>query len=170
MMFYPGTISSCLPRGPRRGRLPLAAAWIALVALGGCDRGPAMYQVRGKVFYKDGSVPTGAVCVVNLQPLSSADAEVRKGASGAIGPDGSFELYTRRPGDGVIHGEYQVGFVVLKSVSDPQSLVQPKYANPATSGYTVTVDRDIEDLKFEIEPLPGAPRAAASGGPPRTSG
>jgi hypothetical protein len=34
--------------------------------------------------------------------------------------------------------------------------------NPQTSGYKVTVDHNIDDLEFQIEPLPGAPRASAS--------
>jgi hypothetical protein len=125
-----------------------------------------MSQVSGKVLYKDGSVPRGGVCVVNFQPATNSTAEVRKGASGAIGSDGAFEMWTRMPGDGVYHGEYNVAFVILKGPSDPTPLVQPKYANARTSGYEVTVDDDISDLKFEIEPLPGvtgAPATAAGG-------
>jgi hypothetical protein len=130
----------------------------------GCNRGPAMYQVSGKVLYKDGSVPKGGVAVVRLQPDVSSTAEIRKGATGAIAPDGSFDLYTRVPGDGVYEGQYDVTFAVLKSVMDPISLIPEKYTNAETSGYEVVVDKDIEDLLFEIESLPGAARSAAVGG------
>jgi hypothetical protein len=132
--------------------------------LSGCNRGPAMYQVRGKVLYKDGSVPKGGVAVVRLQPSASSTAEIRKGASSAIGPDGSFEMCTRMPGDGVYEGDYDVTFAVLKGPMDPTPLIPVKYMSPESSGYNVKVDDDIDDLKFEIEPLPGAPRAAAAGG------
>ncbi|MCI0331893.1 MAG: hypothetical protein L0228_01550 [Planctomycetes bacterium] len=135
---------------------------LCLAAVSGCNRGPAMYQVSGQVLYKDGSVPRGGVAVVRLQPAQDSTAEVRKGASGAIGPDGSFDLFTRVPGDGVYEGAYNVTFAVLKGPLDPTSLIQAKYMNPATSGYTVTVDDDIDDLKFEIEPLPGVVGARAS--------
>jgi hypothetical protein len=114
-----------------------------------------MSQVRGKVFYKDGTVPQAAVCVVRFQPTEQSTAKIRKGATSAIEPDGSFELCTRVPGDGVYHGEYAVTFAVLKSVMDMTPLIQEKYTRPDTTPYKVTVDDDIDDLKFEIEPLPG---------------
>jgi hypothetical protein len=152
------------------------AAWLVLVlavvavAFTGCDRGPAMYQVSGKVLYKDGSVPKGGVAVVRLQPTSGSTAEIRKGASGAIGPDGTFELFTRVPGDGVYEGDYDVTFAIYKGPMDPTPLIPAKYMNPSTSGYTVTVDDDVSDLNFEIEPLPGASGGKASAGAARASG
>ena len=97
-----------------------------------------MAQVKGKVFYKDGSVPQGGVKVVRFSPSKDSTAEVRKGASSDIGPDGSFELWTRKAGDGAYVGEYIVTFVMQKSPMDSEpSLIQPKYMNPATSPYTV---------------------------------
>jgi hypothetical protein len=123
-----------------------------------------MYQVKGKVLYKDGSVPKGGVAVVQVQPAKDSTAEVRKGATGTIGPDGTFELWTRVPGDGVYEGSYAVTFSVLKGPMDPTPLIQPKYMNPATSGYTLTVDDDKTDLTYEIEPMPGVTGVKASGG------
>jgi len=124
-----------------------------------------MYRVRGHVFYKDGTVPRGAVAVVVLQPKKDTTAELHKGASGAINPDGSFELFTRKGGDGVYKGEYDVGFTVLKATMDPKPLILDKYTRPGEAGYSVVVDRNIDDLKFEIEPIPGV-----SGAPPTTGG
>jgi hypothetical protein len=145
----------------RRIRVVLLAC-VAVVA--GCNHGPAKYQVRGHVFYKDGTVPRGGVAVVVFQPKKDTTAEIHKGASGAINPDGSFELWTRKGGDGVYRGEYDVGFTVLKGPMDPKPLVLEKYAMPGAAGYSVTVDRDIDDLKFEIEPAPGVTGAAATSG------
>jgi hypothetical protein len=113
-----------------------------------------MYQVRGKVLYKDGSVPKGGVCVVQFIPTSESTGEVRRGAGGPINPDGSFEMHTRKAGDGVFPGEYAVTFAVWPGPMDPRPLVLPKYINPKTTPYKVTVDHNIDDLKFEIEPQP----------------
>ncbi len=130
--------------------LPLAAA------TSGCNHGPAMAQVRGTVHYKDGSVPKGAVAVVRFAPADDTTATVRKGATGAIGPDGSFEMMTRMPGDGVYLGTYNVTFTVLRDPMNPtSSMILPKYNNAATSGYKINVDGNKEDEHYEIEPMPG---------------
>jgi hypothetical protein len=137
--------------------LPCAAA------LAGCQRGPEMYQVRGKIVYRGGVAPQGGVAVVQLVPKSETTAEVRKGASSGIGPNGELEFSTRIAGDGVYKGEYGVMFAHQRSVMDSTTLIPEKYRSPATSGYEVVVDKDIDDLVFEIEALPGAGRAAAAG-------
>src|SRR5262245_11017869 len=112
---------------PNRVFMKLAAIfsrpWVWLfvlacvVAASGCSQ-KEMYHVRGKVTYKDGSVPQGLLAVVLFSPLGDSTATVKKGASGAIGPDGTFEMVTRMPGDGVHRGEYAVTFKVLR---DPQT-------------------------------------------------
>jgi hypothetical protein len=134
------------------------ALLLPLISLSGCNRGPAMSHVSGTVLFKDGTPPTGGVCVINFQPTMDSKAELRKGASSAINPDGTFDLWTRMPGDGVYHGDYEVRFVIQKGAMDPTPLVAPKYTDARTSGFKVTVDDDIDDLKFEIERAPGAPR------------
>jgi hypothetical protein len=144
--------------------LRFAVAMTCVVALAGCNRGPAMSQVRGTVFYKDGTVPKAGVTRLNFEPTAGSTAEVRKGATGTIRSDGSFEMWTRMPGDGVYHGEYAVTFGVLKAVMDAKTLIQEKYTRPDTTPYKVLVDDDIDDLKFEIEPLPGV-----KGAPPTAS-
>lgn len=143
----------------------LALGLGCLLVLIGCNHGPEMYHVQGKVLYKDGTVPRAAVAVVFFQPKADSTAVIRKSASSTIKPDGSFDLWTRKGGDGVNKGEYSVGFNIIKAIMDPKPLIAEKYTRPETSGYEVTVDRDISDLKFEIEPLPGvkgAPPAAAN--------
>jgi hypothetical protein len=118
----------------------------------GCHRGPAVAQIKGKVHYKNGGVPQGGIRVVRFEPKSNTTAEIRKGASGDIQDDGSFELYTRRPGDGVYFGEYAVTFAVWPSAVDSTSLIQPKYTNSATTPYEIKVEGDRDDLTYEIEP------------------
>lgn len=129
----------------------------------GCNRGPAMHQVSGHVFYKDGTVPRGGVAVVFLQPKKDSTAVLKKSASSAIQPDGSFKMYSKTAGDGVYAGQYDVGFTIIKAVMDAKPLIQEKYTRPDTSGISVDVNEDKTDLKFEIEPLPGVKGAPPSG-------
>lgn len=135
-----------------------------VVVVGGCHRGPAMAQVKGKVTYKDGSIPRGGVRVVRFEPAKDSTAEVRKGASAEIRDDGTFEAWTRQQGDGVYVGDYSVTFVVLKAPMDPKPLILPKYSSSATTPYKVSITGDVDDLKFEIEPLPGVTGGTAAGG------
>lgn len=127
---------------------------MALVALlvSGCNQGPQVAQVSGKVLYPNGEAPTGGVCVVRFEPLEGTSAEVRQGASGAIGPDGAFEMATKRPGDGVHLGEYAVTFAVWKGPRDPTSLIKEKYTTSTATPYRVEITGDRDDLEFEIEP------------------
>lgn len=92
---------------------------------------------------------------MRFEPTKDSPAEIRKGASGQIGEDGSFEMSTRVPGDGVYLGKYAVTFAVWKGPRDPTSLIAEKYTNSATTPYEVVVDSDMNDLTFTIEPLPG---------------
>ena len=125
-----------------------------------------MAEVRGQVFYKDGTVPVGGVSVIRFEPADDSTAEVRQGASGPINSDGSFEMSTKVFGDGVHYGDYVVTFAVLKSPTDPTPFIQPKYMTRSASPYKVKIDGDVTDLKYEIEPLPGVKGAAPA--PPAT--
>jgi hypothetical protein len=132
----------------------LTVAALCLTAVAGCGRGPAVAQVRGKVLYKDGSIPKGGVRVVRFEPMADSPAQIRKTASAEISAeDGSFELFTRRPGDGVYIGSYAVTFGVYKTARGQESLIVDKYTTSATTPYKIRVDRDVDDLEFEIEPL-----------------
>lgn len=138
----------CFPRSFR------FAGWLLLVgSTWGCGRSD-MVQVSGQVLYKDGTVPKGGVCVVQFQPATDSPATIRKAASGEIREDGSFEAYTRKPGDGVIIGKYDVTFAVWKGPMQPVSLIDVKYTRAETTPYHITIDDDVSDLKFEIEPIP----------------
>jgi hypothetical protein len=144
--------------------------WVLLVvlpclaALPGCGS-KEMYQVRGKVTYKDGSVPKGILAIVTLTPTGDSSATVRKGASGPIEPDGSFVMVTRVPGDGVHRGEYGVSFRVLRDATSTTSLISPKYSSMAPPPFTVNVDHDISDLSYQIERAEGVSEATS---PPPT--
>jgi hypothetical protein len=137
----------------------------AVAALSGCTS-KEMYQVRGKVTYKDGTVPKGMLAIVTFTPTSSSTAAVRKGASGAIDPtDGSFDMVTRMTGDGVHRGEYAVTFRILRDNVTFTSLVSPKFTSPMNPAFTVNVDRDISDLNYQIEKAEGVAEAATTAAP-----
>ncbi len=135
-------------------RIFVVAVVVASIAgLAGCNRGPATAQVSGKVLYKDGSVPKGGARVVRFEPAVDTTAPLRQPAGGNIEQDGSFELFTRKPGDGVLCGKYAVTFTIWKAPRDPVSLIKEEYTQSATTPYHVTIDHDVDDLLFEIEPL-----------------
>lgn len=133
-------------------------AIIGLLASGllGCGGGPDTAQVSGKVLFKDGTAPKGGVCAIQFLPATDTTAEIRKAASGDIREDGTFEVYTRKPGDGIFIGKYDVTFAVWESPMSSVSLIDAKYTKPSTTPFHVTIDDDADDLSFEIEPAPPA--------------
>jgi hypothetical protein len=139
-------------------QLMLISTALVCAPLAGCSHGPSMVHVSGKVLNKDGSVPAGGVRIIRFEPIQTAGEE-RKGriASGNIEKDGSFDLFTRTPGDGVMPGRYNVTFTIWKGEHDRVALIPDSYASAATTPYKdVVVERDQSDLKFEVEPLPKA--------------
>jgi hypothetical protein len=136
----------------------VAAAALLNCILAGCGEGHQVAQVRGKVVFKNGAMPAAGVRMIRLEPTRDSPAEIRKGASGSINPDGTFEIYTRRPGDGVHVGKYAVTFTFLKSPTDQKQLLPSKYTVAATTPYQLTVDRDLSDLEYVIEPAGAATR------------
>lgn len=138
----------------RRFSFCLVALILCLIGAVGCGRRAGTARVTGRVTFVDGTVPQGAVCVVRFQPAADSTATIRKAASADIQKDGLFEAYTRNPGDGVFVGKYDVTFSVLQDVTNSaSSLIDPKYTKAKTTPYHVTIDGDVDDLKFELEPV-----------------
>jgi hypothetical protein len=136
----------------------LSTAALLICALSGCGESYQVAQVRGKVVFKNGPMPAAGVRMIRLEPTRDSTAEIRKGASGSINDDGTFEIYTRRPGDGVHVGKYAVTFTFLKSPTDQNQLLAAKYTVATTTPYQLTVDRDLSDLEYVIEPRSPAAR------------
>jgi hypothetical protein len=151
----------------RRSYIAFSVAVMCIVGLAGCNHGPPMARIRGKVQFKDGKIPQGELAIVKFNPAQDSTAQIRKSATGTIDPnDGSFEMNTRKAGDGVHFGEYTVTFTVAKS--DGRLLVAPKFARPAETPFKISVDDDRSDLVYEVEPAPaggpGSAGGAAGGG------
>ncbi|WP_425395170.1 hypothetical protein [Aeoliella sp.] len=124
--------------------------FFVVVCVVGCGSDTA--QVSGKVHYEDGSPVEGAIRVIRFEP-TDATADGRKVASGRLAEDGSYELMTKRPGDGVSKGKYKVTFTVLESPQTGVSLIKPEYMSADSSPLEVTVDHSGEDYNFTLEKL-----------------
>ncbi|QDT68616.1 hypothetical protein MalM25_15390 [Planctomycetes bacterium MalM25] len=118
----------------------------------GCG-GKPIAQASGRVEYTDGTPVTAPVCVIRFEPVKETTAEVNKAASGQIAEDGSFELKTIRPGDGVYKGQYAVTFSVLANPKTGQSLIPQQYNSKNTTPFKVDVQQNKDDYVFQIEKL-----------------
>jgi hypothetical protein len=127
----------CFP-GLRASR-PLALALALLLGAGGC--GPKMCPVRGKVTLGDGKPVTEGMVVFERkgegQPVT---------ARGEIQADGSYQLSTHRPGDGVPPGTYRV---LVAPKSDPNAVDRPAKPPPFDPRYA---DFKTSGLEFEVKP------------------
>jgi hypothetical protein len=110
----------------------VVAAFVLLVGVAGCG---GYYPVHGKVTYPDGSPVTKGIVVFESNGAANAIS-----ARGEIQADGTYQLGTDKPGDGVPAGKYRV-------------LVTPRLENPDAP--EVTFDRRFADfntsgLEFEV--------------------
>src|SRR5262249_8325025 len=106
-----------------RFALELALRFFLLPVLAGCNRGPKMLPVSGKVIYNGRPLEFG---VVMFQPPSGQPAQ------GQIQPDGTFTLSTYRLNDGAVVGKHKVRVACYESMrpgfvkgSGEQSLGKP---------------------------------------------
>jgi hypothetical protein len=124
----------------------------------GCGKSRPVAQVRGKVVFRNGSMPNAGIRKVRLEPATDTTAVVRKGASGSVNEDGAFEIFTLRPGDGVHLGKYAVTFTYLKSFTEQKQMIAEKYTTAKTTPYHLNVERDTDDLVYELESAGAKPR------------
>ncbi len=122
-------------------RLPIPAA-LALAALGLSGCGGGLYPVRGTVTLDDGTPVTKGLVV-----FERVDGGPAVTARGQIQPDGSYELSTNKPGDGVPPGRYKavLNSMDLSDVPDEQKVLpyDAKYLSLKKS-----------DLEFEVKAGP----------------
>jgi hypothetical protein len=113
----------------RRAFRALAIACLSLAAGGGCGSEPHYEHARvhGKVTYQGKPVPLGSVLFVPVQ--APPDGSMQP-ASGAIGPDGTYELHSRAD-EGAILGEHKV---VVVAVDGGQPAAPPDPSKPPAAG------------------------------------
>lgn len=141
-----------------RAAKPIIGCLLAVsLGCGGDDR-VKLYPVTGIVTVK-GQPAEGAQVVLFL-----ADESLRGGGhplpSGVTGPDGTFSLSSFKPNDGAPAGDYQVTIVWPEEVkinpNNPETppardRLKDRYAAPAQSGLTATVEAGPTELKpFEL--------------------
>ena len=126
-------------------RLGLCLLSCSLAAVAGC--GSSYYPVRGKVTLEDGAALAQGMVVFE-------NAEGTQMARGMVRPDGSYELSTRKPGDGVKPGRYRalVSALDLTDVPDEQKRLpfDIKYTRFQTSGLEVEVKAGKNDVPIEL--------------------
>src|SRR5438552_15762597 len=102
---------------------------LLLVTCAGCGKG--QYPVRGKVTLDDGTPVKNAIVV-----FESVGAEKPVMARGDTQDDGSYQLSTTRPGDGLVPGTYRV--LITPRLENPDETVKTafdtRYAELKTSG------------------------------------
>ena len=116
----------------------------------GCGGNPTA-QVSGRAEFSDGSPLIGAVRTISFQPTEDTTAEVKKAAMGSIEEDGSFVMYTRKPGDGVFKGKYRVTLNVIKDPNYGGLMIPERYAAPADTPFSIEVTEDRDDLLFQLD-------------------
>jgi hypothetical protein len=159
-VVMPGDQTVALPRSSYFDCRSLAALRNALCAalavLAGCDRGPTLVPVTGKVLYKGKPLEFGSVM---FQPSSGQPAV------GEIHADGTFTLSTFGPNDGAVVGSHKVRIACYESqnpsaVKGPgeqslgKLLIPMKYTLFDQSGLTAEVREDrTEPFVFELSDL-----------------
>ena len=73
-------------------------------------------------------------------------------ATGKINPaDGTFTLTSKEEGDGVVKGEHSVAVIVkVQEGYTMVPLIDEKYLDAKTSGISVTIDGETNDLRIEL--------------------
>ena len=113
----------------------------AFVLFAGCGGG--FVPTGGKVTYEDGTpVPYGGVVFETGGFM----------ADGAIRPDGTYTLSSLKPGDGLPAGTYRVSISGTQYDENDRRIehVDPKFANPETSGLTAEVARGQSQFDFTV--------------------
>jgi hypothetical protein len=151
-------------RGDNRRPVAFAASHLGAVLIAfsllvaGCNRGPAMAQVSGKVIYNGKPLEFGTVMFL---PAGGQPAR------GDIQPDGTFTLSTYRLNDGAVLGKHKVRVACYESqrpgtVKQPgeqslgKLLIPVKYTFFEQSGLSAEIrDGENAPLKFELKGPPG---------------
>jgi hypothetical protein len=109
-----------------------------------------LVKVSGTVKFKDGAlIPSpeagkGPPPTINFRPVgTAAPGQARKGAGALIKADGTFEVMTFKPRDGLIPGKY--------AVSIGSDFVPEKYRDADTSGLEIDIQKPTSDLAIELE-------------------
>lgn len=120
---------------------------LSLIWLNGCGSGrPKLVKVSGQVFIDGQPLAAGVPGFIQVVP------EGTRPATGNIDPQtGRFSLTTFEPDDGCVPGTHKVAIILRAMVgTESVSLIDEKYADPSSSGLTITVDKPTDSLRIDI--------------------
>jgi hypothetical protein len=129
--------------------------WLLVIAAAltiGCGGGDGALQVTGKVTNADGSPIQCEGGMVLFQPATIGENASGKHATGGMKSDGTFEMMTRTPGDGMQPGQYKVVLQLWKNYNKQELAVPQKYGDATTTPLEATVDGDHTHFEFKVEP------------------
>ncbi len=137
-------------------------SWIALSCFIGCNKGPSVCKVTGKVKLKGSSEPLEFI-VVEFWPENGPNSRGKSDSSG------SFNLRTMDASDleGVVPGSHKVTFIDTWPMKDDylgeggdwvdmskgkKPRISSKYSDPAKSPISITIDNEQKTVEFELDP------------------
>ncbi len=125
------------------------------IALCGCSKAPTTFKVNGKVTYQGKPLNTGTVAFHHTDGKSPL-------VKGEISTDGTFNLTTKRPGDGAVPGEYAVTVSSMtagqgvegidKDYRPPKPLIPLKYMRLDETPLKATVQSQDNVINFALTP------------------
>ena len=133
------------------GIAAMPVSLLSIVCLFGCGA-PDTAQVSGRVLMADGSPPQGVIRVIRFEPTDDTTASVRKAGFADLEDDGTFEMMTRKYGDGVYCGKYKVTFSCFANSDGTGSTIEKKFETAATTPYAIEVTGNLRDVAYELEP------------------
>lgn len=126
---------------------PWLALLLLLATIGGCGKqGNSTIPVSGKITYGGGEWPASGN--ITFAPLSVAEGFPRRPGSAAFQQDGSFEVTSFKPGDGLVPGTYSISISCYEQ--------QPVGTDPSSFDRFNAVPKDFktDDLVIEVDSDP----------------
>ena len=125
------------------GRSLAVVLVVLMLAMSGCDHRPRRVPIAGRVLIDGEPLTKGMIQFVPVDTRPSV---------GTMDDNGNFVMTCYEPEDGVIPGTHPVAIVGSEIISNTKIKwhAPKKYADPATSGITIEVDKARDDLVIEI--------------------
>ena len=114
-----------------------------LLLVAGCNDGPEIVPVSGKVLIDGEPLTYGTIMVLPQDYRASF---------GTIGPDGSFSLTCYEPNDGCVRGKHALTVSAVEALSSSRQKwhAPKKYTEPDTSELTIDITGPTDALVIEL--------------------
>lgn len=135
--------------------LRMAIPLILLAAVGACSKAPPLYKVSGKASFRGKALTTGTVAFHHTDAKSPM-------VTGEIRADGTYDLTSKRPGDGALPGEYMVTVTSMlpgkgiegvdADYQPPKPLIPLKYMRLDETPLKATVEPKDNVIDLSLSP------------------